>query len=234
MRRFSKIYFFWIGVAQAAKNAFVVFLVFCTAYTYFEPLAIRAASANNSITVTQAVSQEISIAPASNVTMSASIPGMTGNPGSPRTGSATWLVKTTNSTGFIMAMKAGAAPAMSLDATYKFIDYTPAATSTPDYNWTSPASGEAEFGYSVKAATAADATTLFKDNASNACNTSGGQTVGKCWYNFTASDVNVINRSTNTTSSGEAEVVNFQTESNAKFLKEGDYTATITATVTEN
>jgi len=46
--------------------------------------------------------------------------------------------------------------------------------------------------------------------------------------------VTVINRSTATLVSGEAETVNFQTESNAKYLKEGSYTATITATATEN
>jgi len=167
--------------------------------------------------------------------MSSAIPGMTGNLGSLAPGRQLRTVKTGNTTGFILALKADTAPAMQLDATYHFDDYTPTTGGTPDYNWTSPAASEAEFGYSVKAATPADAAQIFKDNATSACNISGlTQTPGKCWYNFTTSDVTVINRSTATLASGEAEVVNFQTESNAKYLKEGNYTATITATATEN
>jgi len=222
---------FWITAFHDAAISFLLVTIF---FSYFEPMISIAASANDSITVTQAVSSEISISSPADVTMSSAIPGMTGNLGSPRTGSATWTVKTGNTTGFILALKASTAPAMRLDATYNFSDYSPAVAGTPDYNWISPAASEAEFGYTVEPATSADAAQIFKDNASNACNSGSTQTPGKCWYNFTISDVTVINRSTATLASGEAETVNFQTESNAKYLKEGSYTATITATATEN
>ncbi len=223
---------FW---ARAFNDAVISFILMAIFFSYFEPMISSAASVNDSITVTQVVSSEIAISSPANVSMSSPIPGITGNPGVPRTGSATWTVTTNNATGFILAMKAGAAPAMTLDATYHFDDYSPTTTGVPDYNWTSPAAAEAEFGYSVKAATAADAAQIFKDNGSSACNIAGStQTSGKCWYNFTASDVTVVSRSTATLAAGEAEVVNFQTESNAKYLKEGNYVATITATATEN
>jgi len=207
--------------------------LFYPLYAYFEPLMTKAASASDFIVVTQAVSSEITITSPADVTMSAAIPGITGNPGSPRTGSTTWTVKTNNTTGFTLALKSSTTPSMRLDATWTFSDYSPATAGTPDYNWTSPAASAAEFGYSVEPATAADATAKFKDNGS-ACNTGTNVTANKCWYNMSITDEAVVNRSTETSSTGEAEVVRFQTESNAKYLKEGNYTATITATATEN
>jgi len=88
--------------------------------------------------------------------MSSAIPGMTGNLGSPRTGSAAWTVKTNNTTGFNLTLKSSTNPSMQLDATYNFSDYSPVTAGTPDYNWASPVSGSAEFGYTVEPETAAD------------------------------------------------------------------------------
>lgn len=225
-----------ISVTVFKKDVSAVLAIMMLAYpvyAYFEPLAVKAASANDSITVTQAVSSEITISSPTDVTMSSAIPGITGNPGSPRTGSATWTVKTNNTTGFYMALKSSTNPSMQLDATYNFSDYSPASAGVPDYTWASPASSAAEFGYTVEPETAADTSTKFKDSGA-ACNTGSLNTADKCWYNMGTSDETVVSRSTNTDSSGEDEVVKFQTESNAKYLKEGNYTATITATVTEN
>ena len=74
-------------------------------YWALEPTLISAAAVSDPITVTQAVTQEITIDSPANVNMSASIPGVIGNPGAPRTGSATWTVKTTNATGFYLGLK---------------------------------------------------------------------------------------------------------------------------------
>ena len=205
-------------------------------FWFLEPTLITAADDDDIITVTQAVTSEISISNELDVTMNASIPGVTGNPipGDYRTGTTTWTVITTNATGFILKLKAGAAPAMVLDGTYHFNDYSPAGA-VPDYDWTLPAAGEAEFGFTVEAATLADNVAMFKDNGADTCGGAGAvQTVNKCWWNFTAIDQTVINRATETLSGGQAEVVKFATQSNAKFLKEGNYVATITATASEN
>ena len=179
--------------------------------------------------------QEISLSISSpvDVTMSATIPGVTGNPGAPRTGSATWQVITDNTAGFILKLKASAAPAMVLDGTYHFNDYSPAGA-VPDYDWAQPAASEAEFGFTVEAETIGDEVLAFRDAGAAPCGAGALNTADKCWWNFTALDYTVINRATNTDSGGEDEVVKFQTESNAKFLKEGSYVATITATATEN
>jgi len=206
-------------------------LLISTIFVYFEGELIKAIT--DQIIVTQDVSDEISISSPADVTMSASIPGITGNPGSPRTGSVTWTIKTNNAVGFTMALNASTSPAMQLDATYNFSDYTPATSGTPDFTWSSPLSGQAEFGYTVEPETVADTVQLFRDDGAS-CNIGTNNTIDRCWYNFTTSTVAVINRSTNTDVGGEDELVKFQTESNAKFLKEGNYTATITATATMN
>ena len=202
-------------------------------YWFLEPTLISAAADSDDITVTQGVTQEITISAPADVTMSATIPGVTGNPGAPRTGSATWKVTTDNAAGFILALKASAAPAMVLDGTYHFDDYSPAGA-VPDYDWAQPAASEAEFGFTVEAETIGDEVLAFRDAGAAPCGAGALNTASKCWWNFTAIDYTVINRATNTDSTGEDELVRFQTESNAKFLKEGSYVATITATATEN
>jgi len=213
--------------------AIIFELLIMGGYWFFEPELIKAASVSDPITVTQGVTQEITITGPGPVTMSATIPGVTGNPGAPRTGLATWNVKTTNATGFILKLKASAAPAMVLDGTYHFDDYSPAGA-VPDYDWGQPAGGEAEFGFTVNADTIGDEVLAFRDAGAAPCGAGALNTDNQCWWNFTALDYTVINRATSTDSGGEDEVVKFQTESNAKFLKEGSYVATITATATEN
>lgn len=176
----------------------------------------------------------ISISSPADVTMSAAIPGITGNPGAPRTGSATWTVKTDNPAGFTLSLAATTSPAMQLDDTWNFSDYTSPTSTEPEYTWASPASSQAEFGYTVEPETAADTATLFKDDGAAACNTGALNGTNTCWDAASTTAVTIVNRSTDTDPTGEDELVKFQTESSAKFLKEGNYTATITATAITN
>lgn len=200
-----------------------------------EPYIIRAIDDTAVVSVT--ITEEIAITSPGDTTFSATIPGITGNPGAPVTASLTWTVRTVNATGFAMTVKASQTNALVLntDADYYFTDYTPAGA-VPDYNWGQPAATAAEMGFTVEPETAGDTVQAFLDNGSNACNeAAGSQTANKCWFGFNGTTpVNVINRSTNTDSTGEAEVIKFQAESNAKFLKEGQYDASITVTATMN
>jgi hypothetical protein len=209
--------------------ALVLGLIISAMLIYFEPEVVKAVS--DSIYVTQTVSSEITISSPDDVTMSDSIPGITGNKNSPRTGSVTWTIKCNDADGYTVSVKAASSPAMKLDSTYYFSDYTPAVSGTPDYNWSSPAAGDAEFGYTVNAA-AADTVTKFKDNGSS-CNTGSNNSSDTCWYNFSTSDEQIIDHATGPSgSSGDNVQLAFKTESNEKFLKEGNYVATITATAT--
>lgn len=210
-------------IKMTLASSLILFLLF----VILEPQLTKAVG--DSVTVTQAVTAEITISSPSDVTMS-SIAGITGGTG---TGSATWNVKTNNSTGFNMALKAGAAPALASGGN-TFADYGEATPDTPDYTW-SVAAADSEFGYTVEPATAADATTMFLDNGTTTCGTGSSQTADKCWIKFKTTDVIGINRSTVTTSSGEDEVVKFQAQSGAShFQPEGSYTASITATAVVN
>ena len=199
-------------------------------YVNFEPEIVGAATANDPVVVTQAVTSEISISSPADVTMSPDIAGTTGGTGN---GSATWTVITNDTTGFILALKAGATPALASGAD-TFAEYTEAGA-VPDYTW-SVASAASEFGYTVEAATTADLAAGFKDNGSDTCGGAGSlDTADVCWDGFTTSDATVINRSSETGGAGEAEVVKFRAQSGAShFQEEGSYTATITATATTN
>ena len=217
---------------QALILSLVAFLVLLNFYFAFEPGQADAVS--DTAVVTLQVTEEISISSPADTSLTPSISGMTGNCGSPSSGSLTWNVKTNNSDGFNMKIHASTDPALQLDASNYFSDYTPESAGVPDYNWNSPSAGEAEFGFTVEPETAEDTVQKFLDDGS-ACNTGSNQTTDKCWLDFNGTtDIDIINRTTNTDSTGEDEVVKFRAESNGKFLKEGDYTATITVTVSAN
>lgn len=218
---------------KAIKSSLIVSLIFLIAFVVFEPAMIKA-SDSKQITVSATVSSEFSVtSPNSSLALSPSIPGVSGNAGSPATGSETFTVITNNDTGFVMKIKASSVTPAALvhttDNTYYFTDYT----TSPTYNWTTPSASAAEFGYTINPATAADKAQAFKDNGSSSC---GGANTGtatdKCWSGLTASDVTVVSRATPTSSSGEAEQVKFNAESNAKFLRSGSYSSTIVVTAT--
>jgi len=210
----------------------IINLIFPLLFAILEPQVTRAVT--DAITVTAEVTEEISISSPADVLLASSIPGMTGNPGSPASGSATWTVITNNATGFNFKIKASTDPAMqNSDGEYFFFDYTPAAAGSPDYDYAGPAAGSAEFSYSVTAATAADADTPFRNNGAS-CGTGANNTDNQCWWDLTTADVTVISRNSRTSSLGEAEKVNFRAESNGSFLKEGYYDAVIIITVVAN
>jgi len=218
---------------ETAALTIMVSLLITLNYFIFEPEIIKGAA--DTIVVTQVVTAETAISTPVDVSMSGSIAGVTGNLGAPTTGSVAWTISSNNSFGFQMTLAASTNPALRLDGTYNFSDYSPASAGTPDYSWTSPAASAAEFGYTVEPATAADTIAKFMDNGVDTCNSGTNNTANKCWYNFSSiTPETVINRSSNTSSGGEVETVRFQAESNAKYLSSGNYTATITATVTDN
>ena len=174
----------------------------------------------------------ISVSAPDDINLVPDIPGISGGTSD---GSVTWTVIADNSAGFNMKIKASTTPAMKLDAGYYFDDYTPDLGGTPDYNW-SVVSNEAEFGFTVEPGTDEDAVQAFLDNASTACNqAAGSQTINKCWLDFNGTiNIDMINRTTRTDVDGENEVIKFRAQSNAKFLKEGAYSATTTVTVVSN
>jgi len=190
-----------------------------------------------SVVASLSVTKEIDITAPSNFSLTPSIPGMSGNLGSPSSASAAFTVISNAAAGFDMKIYASQAYALYLGTPTDqyFSDYAPVAASTPDFAWQSPAAAAAWFGYSVGAGTSADADQEFK-NASSACNASGGaNSTANCFFGMTTTPgTRIIHRTSYTSSTGETETVKFLAESNQAFLKEGTYTATITATVSTN
>ncbi len=213
-------------IKKTTSSSLAIILIASFAYLILEPAIIKAAA--DTAVVTATVSEEVTISSPANANFSGSIPGVSGNPGAPVTASLTWTVKTNNNTGFNLKIHASQTNALFKDATYFFSDHT----ATPSFGWTAPGAGVASFGFTIAAATAADTATAFLDTGA-ACGS--GANTGGCWSGFvTSTDIDIINRTTETTAAGEAEVVNFKAESNAKLLEDGSYTAIITATASLN
>jgi len=209
---------------------FPVVFVLSLLYLAFEPMVTGAVA--DSAVVSLSVTSEITISSPADTSLTPSIPGVTGNAGSPSTASLTWTVITNNSAGFNVKLKSSTDPSLQLDGSNTFSDYTNA---TPlNYTWQTPSASAAWFGFTVEPATAADTVVAFLDNGSNTCGTGAVNGANTCWGGLATTDTDVINRTSATSSSGEAEVVKFWAESNAKFLNSGSYTATITATAAMN
>jgi hypothetical protein len=211
--------------------------------TYFSlaPAVIQAVYPNPgpvSITASLSVTKEIDITAPGNPTLLPSILGMTGNYLAPASATAAFTVISNAAGGFDMKIYASQAHALYLGtpSDQYFADYVPVAgaLATPDATWTSPASFTAWFGYSVAAGTSADADQMFK--FSGTCNNgAGSNTSTNCFQGMTTTPgTRIIHRTTYTSSTGQVETVKFLAESRQDFLKEGTYTATITATVLNN
>lgn len=174
----------------------------------------------------------LTVSSPANLTMTPSIPGITGGVAS---GTASFNVISDNTAGFSMGIFASTTHSLvaSGDAGYYFSNYP--ATSTPSYNWSVPA-GQAQFGFTVEPQTSADIVQAFLDNGSSVCNyASGTYHTDKCWAGFDSTNTTlVINRSNRTDNTGESETIKFKADSEAALLKSGTYNATITATVSAN
>lgn len=217
------------------KNAITILVVTIAVVPFFlmffEPERISALT--DDIKVSAEVSEEISLSSPGDVALASSIPGMTGNPGSPASGSATWTVITSNATGFNMKVKASGETGMVKDADWYMYAYTPAVAGSADYTWASPAVGSAEYGFSVTAETVGDIDTPFTNNGAS-CGNGGNNTDNQCWYPFSLVDLQVINRTSATGGGGEDEKINFRAESNGQMLEAGFYDSYLVITAVTN
>jgi hypothetical protein len=210
------------------------FLVVMVGYPAVEPSISKAIT--DSFLVNLTVTGEISWSiQAADVTMAGSLPGITGGTS---TGSTKFGVLTNNNTGYTVALKATSTPAMQgLTQGGTIANYTPVAAGVPDFSFdTSTMGTTGEFAYTLSASTTADMDASFKDNAS-ACNVGSTDTGGSasCWLNASTSDETILNRSSETTSSGENTTIYFRTTINpSSFVIEDTYQATIVLTANMN
>lgn len=188
---------------HSARNAFVASILVLAlgigTFFAFEPSVGRAIGSN--FTVSQTITAEISfLATTSATTMVGGIAGVTGGYA---TGTNMTVVSTNNSAGYNMTLQFSSSTAMNLNNGTSFINnYTPAATTAPDFVWADNSSGQAaEFGYTVRASTTGEVDPSFRNNAS-ACNTGATETDNRCWQNPTSTVAEtIINTSSATPSS---------------------------------
>ncbi len=229
-------------VVVSAKNSFVATLVvalfFFAAFLTFEPVVGRAVV--DIFTVSQSITAEISFnASTTDVTMSPSIPGVTGGTAY---GSTTVRVTTNSTGGYNMTIQFSSSTAMnSLTSPqqYYISNYSPTDSKVPDFAFSIGGSGTAgEFGYSITASTTSDIDTTFLDDGGT-CGTGGADAVGGCWFNASTTGAGstiaerILNRTTPTEASGSTSTVLFQVRvpsSPSPALLTDTYVATATLT----
>lgn len=216
---------------KACAISLVVFFMLCGGFVVCEPSFVSAVFDTETVSAT--VTQEVTISAPGEAYFNNQIPGVSGNPGSPSSASLAWVVTTNNSAGYALTVSASATPALvnTGSGSYYFDDYT----TTPTHNWDSGSisTGGAKFGFSV---TSSDCVNAFV-YSSGSCG--GGNSVGacsaECWSGFNStSPITIVDTDGPTSTSGNNDTVSLNAESNARFLQSGEYTASITATVSLN
>lgn len=210
-------------------------------YLFGEPV-LATVTATDDVQVSLTVDSGITISDGLNVVMDPNI-GITANSS---IGNSSWIVRTNNATGYTLAVKADAAPALRVIATpaNNFQDYTEAAGICSDLTkttrvtceavpaiWTPTpepwfvASGGKEFGYSAYGTDTLDATW----GAFDTCGASGAPG-GNNYAGFKMTDNVIAQKATVTPTSGITTNICFAAEQKDIYAPTGSYIANITAT----
>ena len=164
----------------------------------------------------------LSVVPATNITMSPSIGGLTGGTAN---GQTTFTVMTDNPAGYTVTIAASTSPALSSPAD-SFADYVPVGA-LPDYTFTN-ATDNSTFAFTVDGF---DIDNRYKGAGSLCGQTSDAGTVA-CWDGLSTSDRTIVSRSSPNHPSGIMTVLRFRAESGSEHVQtSGLYTATTTVTV---
>ena len=180
--------------------------------------------------VSQSIYNEIALSIGSSLTLSPSLPGVTGGVSS---GELPFNIKTNNPLGYQVDLKfSEAVPFRHLfSPSFYILNYVPQVVGVPDYNLVTPSKSHG-FAYSVFSD---NATQLFRHSGST-CNTGSSNTLGKCWFNRVDASVptTIIERSGATGAEGATSTLQFRVvvdENATPMLLEGEYQATVTVTV---
>lgn len=205
-----------------ATSTLIATLFIQVLYVAFEPGKAKAAFDDDQILVTLTVDSGISITSPADCALT---PNISVSSNSAICGS-TWNVKTNHATGYTLAIKAQASPAL-VSGGNSFADYTPAVAATPEL-W-SVGSGAKEFGYSVYGTDSSTATW----GTSASCGAAGVPAVAQKYRDTTTSDVTVATRAVPTPFAGIDTTFCGAAAQNGIYAASGSYQATITATATE-
>jgi hypothetical protein len=182
-------------ITHITKTAVAATVVTIMVFWLMEPAVLRSAPAtdNETFTIHQTITDEISLAVASSsLNMSGPIGGLLGG-----TATGTNEVYVQSNKGYTLDIRFSGSPAMRGDNlnSDSIRDYDP-ATANPDFNFI--ASTSATFAYTVASSPSADLVGAFLDNSS-ACGTGGTTyTANRCWQGPSTSDYTVVSRALST------------------------------------
>jgi hypothetical protein len=164
----------------------------------------------------------ISVTPASNVTMAPSIPGLTGGTSN---GQTSITVTTDNPAGYSANISAAASPALNTSYA-SFADYVPAGAN-PDYTFTNSSSASS-FAFTPEGN---DITTRYQNSGTN-CGVAGSDTADACWDGLSTSSKTIVTRNSSNSPAGTVTTIKFRAASGSSHVQQdGIYTATTTITV---
>lgn len=187
----------------------------------FETTIVSAATASDNIVVTLNVDAGITISDGAAVTMSPNL----GTSVNGSIGSSSWLVKTNNTTGYKLDVKASASPAL-VSGGNSFADYTETSIGVPE-TWSVPLSAK-EFGYSAYGNDTLTATW----GTGAGCGSSGAPLGTMKYVGFKTTDKTIATTGVPTPYAGTTTNICFAVEQDTVYAPSGTYTATITATAT--
>ncbi len=168
----------------------------------------------------QMLTNTISMTASSPVTMSPSIPGISGGTAN---GSTTVTVTTDSSAGYSLSIKAQTSPALTKGAD-SIADYVPVGN--PDFNFTTTAT-DSHFGFTPEGVNTA---VRYLDNGAS-CNTGSTQTTLKCWDGLSTTNKIIAQSTTANTPNGATTTVYFRVGIGSSVVQtQGIYTATTTLT----
>jgi hypothetical protein len=169
----------------------------------------------------QMVTTFLSMTAPSNVSMTPSIPGVSGGIAN---GSTTVTVTTDSPAGYQLSVEAENSPAMQKGVD-TIADYAPAG-GNPDYTFTTDAT-DSHFGYSPSGV---DVVTRFKDNGAT-CNDNTQETAFACWDGLSTTAENISSATSGNTPDGATTTVYFRVGIGGSVTQEGgSYAATTTLT----
>ena len=192
-------------------------------YATVGPSIVRAQTATDSVVITLVVNQEIAISSPADINMSTNL-GVAQNTA---VGTTTWNVKTNDSAGYALSVKATSSPAM-VSGSNSIADYQRGSPNT--WNATS---GSAYFGYSAFGSDTSTGTWGTGSVCSGATANSISTTLKYQGF-ATTSGTNIASRTATTTPSGIDTSVCYATEQNNFFIPSGTYHATVIATAIGN
>jgi hypothetical protein len=225
------------ALASLVREGVSILCIALALFVLAEPaISSGATTASSQFTISQTINSELAFStPASAVTLSPSLGGLTGGTSN---GGTQFIITAGSSSGYSVTLTASSSLGMigNASSTNYIPAYATSSSFAADYVFNVPAN-KAYFGYTVEASTTADLTQLFKDNSSGACGTGSNDTADACWVGATSTPLLIINRGGPTAASGATTTLKFRVKimpNPVPVIPDDTYIATTTLTATSN